>query len=236
MEKYENDELEIDLGSLLIALLRKWWLFVIGGVIFGLLAFIGTQLFITPMYQSKAMLYILSSTTSVTSLADLQLGTELTADFEVIATSNPVIDAAKKRIKKEDDISLSRQAIKNMLTVTNTTDTRILTITATDSDPVRACSVANAVAEETAEQMAYIMKSDPPTTVEQAEVSKTQVSPSVTKNTMLGILVGFMLVGLYLVILFIRNDNIKTEEDVEKYLGLSTLAVIPMENGKLRRK
>ena len=236
MEKYENDELEIDLGSLFAALLRKWWLFIIGGVVAGLLAFIGTQLFITPMYQSKAMLYILSSTTSVTSFADLQLSTELTADFEVIATSNPVLDAAKKRIKKEDNISLSRKKIKEMLTVTNTSDTRILNIIATDSDPVRACSVANAVAEETAEQMAYIMKSGPPTTVEQAEVAKSQISPSVKKNTALGILAGLVLVGLYLVILFIRNDNIKTEEDVEKYLGLSTLAVIPMETGKQRKK
>lgn len=232
MERYENEELEIDLGSLLHELLHKWWMFAIGGVIMGLVAFIGTQLFLTPMYQSNAMLYILSSTTSVTSLADLQLGSELTADFEVIATSNPVIDAAVERVAEEDGIELTRKEIKNMLTVSNKADTRILVITATDADPIRACSVANAVAEETAEQMAYIMKSDPPTTVEQAEVSSAQVSPSVAKNTVLGILAGCMLVGLYLVIMFIKNDNIKTQEDVERYLGLSTLAVIPMGNSK----
>ena len=35
---------------------------------------------------------------------------------------------------------------------------------------------------------------------------------------------------------FIRNDNIKTQEDVEKYLGLSTLAVIPLEKGKADKR
>ena len=58
------------------------------------------------------------------------------------------------------------------------------------------------------------------------------ISPSLPKNTAVGILAGILLVGVYLVIQFIRNDNIKTQEDVEKYLGLSTLAVIPLEKGK----
>lgn len=235
MERYENEELEIDLLALFRALLRRWWMFAVSGVIFGLLAFIGTQVLITPMYESQSMLYILSSTSTVASFADLQLSSELTSDFEVIATSNPVIDAAVERIREEDNITLTRKEVKDMLSVSNTADTRILVIRATDADPVRACSVANAVAEETAEQMSYIMKSDPPTTVERAEVSGTQVSPSVLRNTAMGILLGFVLVGMYLVFMFIRNDNIKTQEDVEKYLGLSTLAIIPLENTKRRR-
>ncbi|MCH1982960.1 Wzz/FepE/Etk N-terminal domain-containing protein [Ruminococcus sp. OA3] len=232
MERFENDEIEIDLGSLIRALLQKWWMFVAGGVIAGLIAIIVTLVLLTPQYESKSMLYILSKTTSVTSFADLQLSSGLTADFEVIATSMPVIDGAIEKIQEEDGITLTRKEIQEMISVSNTSDTRILVITAQDADPTRACIVANAVASETADQMAYIMKSDPPTTVEEAEVSVEPISPSVTKNTVIGILAGILLVGLYLVIQFIRNDNIKTQEDVEKYLGLSTLAVIPLEKGK----
>lgn len=236
MERHENDEIEIDLVSLIRVLIRKWWMFVVGGVITGLLAFIATQVLLTPQYQSQAMLYILSKTTSIASFSDLQLSSELTADFEVIATSNPVIDAAVERVKEEDGIVLTRKDIKDMIAVSNRADTRILVLTATDPDPARACSVANAVAAETADQMAYIMKSDPPTTVEAAEVSAEQVSPSVMKNTAIGILLGLILVGMYLVIVFIKNDNIKTQEDVEKYLGMSTLAVIPLEESKVKSR
>lgn len=232
MERYENDEIEIDLLALIQALIRKWWMFLICGAIGGLLAIIVTVLFMTPQYESKAMLYILSKTTSVTSIADFQISNELTDDFEVIATSKPVIDGALKRIEEEDGMVLTRKEIQEMISVTNAEDTRILVITAVDADPAKACIVANAMAAETADQMAYIMKSDPPSMVESAEVAEEPIGPSTLKNAVIGGFLGVLLIGLYLVILFIKNDNIKTQEDVEKYLGLSTLAVIPIQKKK----
>ncbi len=232
MERLDREEMEIDLGSLLKEALRRWWVFIIAAAICGLLALIATVALITPQYESRAMLYILSKTTSVTSFADFQISTELTADFEVIATSKPVIDGALERIKKEEGITLTRENIEGMLTVTNAADTRILMITATNPDPSVACIVANAVAAETADQMAYIMKADPPTTVEQAEVSSEPVSPSLLRNTVMGILAGIFLVAAYVVVFYIRNDNIKNQEEVERYLGLNTLAVIPARRVK----
>lgn len=232
MEKREKDELEIDLGSLIRELLRKWWMFAIVGIIGGLLALIVTLVVITPQYESQTMLYVLSKTADVTSYSDFQISTELTADFEVIATSKPVIDGALERIEEEEGITLTRENIEGMLTVTNAADTRILVITATDSDPSVACIVANAVAAETADQMAYIMKSDPPTTVEEAEVAEEPVSPSLMRNTALGVLIGILLVAVYVTIQYIRNDNIKNQEEVQRYLGLNTLAVIPARKGR----
>lgn len=232
MEKLDKEEMEIDLGALLREALRRWWAFLIAAAICGLLALIATVVLITPQYESQAMLYILSKTTSVTSLADFQISTELTADFEVIATSKPVIDGALERIEEEEGITLTRENIEGMLTVTNAADTRILVITATDSDPSVACIVANAVAAETADQMAYIMKSDPPTTVEEAEVAEEPVSPSLLRNTALGVLLGILLVAVYVTIQYIRNDNIKNQEEVQRYLGLNTLAVIPARKGR----
>lgn len=226
MEKLDKDEIEIDLGALLREALRRWWVFLITAAICGLLALI------TPQYESQAMLYILSKTTSVTSFADFQISTELTADFEVIATSKPVIDGALERMEEEDGVTLTREDVEEMLEVSNAADTRILVITATDPDPSVACIVANAVAAETADQMAYIMKSDPPTTVEEAEVAEEPVSPSLMRNTALGVLIGILLVAVYVTIQYIRNDNIKNQEEVQRYLGLNTLAVIPARKGR----
>lgn len=232
MEKLDKDEIEIDLGALLREALRRWWVFLITAVICGLLALIMTVALITPQYESQAMLYILSKTTSVTSFADFQISTELTADFEVIATSKPVIDGALERMEEEDGVTLTREDVEEMLEVSNAADTRILVITATDPDPSVACIVANAVAAETADQMAYIMKSDPPTTVEEAEVAEEPVSPSLMRNTALGVLIGILLVAVYVTIQYIRNDNIKNQEEVQRYLGLNTLAVIPARKGR----
>ena len=234
--KEYDDEMEIDLGALFHVLIRKWWLIAICAIMGGVIALGGTALLITPKYESKAQLYILNKTTSVTSLADIQIGSELTADFEVIATSKPVIDAAIERIKEEEDKTFSRKEILDVLTVVNKSGTRILEVKAIDENPADACIIANAVAEETADRMASIMTSDPPTTVESAEVSEKPVSPSLLKNTAIGILLGILLVCGVLTVRFIINDNIKTEEDVEKYLGLSTLAIVPYVKGKDKKK
>ena len=232
--KEYDDEMEIDLGALFHVLIRKWWLIAICAIMGGVIALGGTALLITPKYESKAQLYILNKTTSVTSLADIQIGSELTADFEVIATSKPVIDAAIERIKEEEDKTFSRKEILDVLTVVNKSGTRILEVKAIDENPADACIIANAVAEETADRMASIMKSDPPTTVESAEVSEKPVSPSLLKNTAIGILLGILLVCGVLTVRFIINDNIKTEEDVEKYLA--TLAIVPYVKGKDKKK
>ena len=48
------------------------------------------------------------------------------------------------------------------------------------------------------------------------------------KNVMMGALAGFALAAAVIVILFaIMNDSIKTEDDIERALGIPTLAVIP---------
>lgn len=230
-----DDEIEIDLLALFRVLLRKWWLIAICAVIGASAAIAVTILLITPQYQSKAMLYVLNKTTSVTSLSDIQSGSELTKDFEVIAKSKSVIDGAIENIKKEEGKSFTREEIYDMLTVGNESGTRILVITATSENPQDACIVANAVAEKTAE-MSVIMKSDPPTNVERAEVSQKPISPNLIKNTAIGFLLGALLVCAVLVIRFLMNDNIKTEEDIEKYLGLTTLVAIPYIRKKDRKK
>ena len=228
----ENGEVEIDLTELLRVFLHRWWLIAITALLGLFLAAGLTKFAITPQYQSKAMLYILTKTTSVTSIADLQIGTAITRDFEIIATSKPVIDKAILSIKESDNISLSRKDMLSMLTIVNQEDTRILEIKAVHENPEYACIVANAIAEATAERMAEIMKSDPPTTVERAEVEKEPISPSMMKNSILGFLIGAIMMCGILTVQFMMNDNIKTDEDIRRYLGEVTLAIIPQVKKK----
>jgi capsular polysaccharide biosynthesis protein len=84
--------------------------------------------------------------------------------------------------------------------------------------------------------MALIMKSDPPTIAERAEVAANPVSPSLTKNMILGALGAVLLVCIILTIVHMMNDRIKTEEDIEKYLGVPTVATIPYISTKERKK
>lgn len=230
------EETEIDLMELIYVMLRKWWLILVAALLGTTIAVGVTKFVITPMYQSQAMIYVLTKTTSVTSMVDLQIGDAITEDFKIIATSKPVIDMAIEEIEKTQDVTFTRKEILDMLTVTNITDTRILNIEALSDDPEYACWVANAVADATATRMKEIMQSDPPTTVERAEVENIPVSPSLLKNATLGFLLGAILVCGILVVQFILDDTLKNEDDIQKYLGTATLGMIPVMKNKGDKK
>lgn len=223
-ENQQNDV--IDLKELFFVYVKKWWLLLIGALAGAAIAFSVSRFLITPEYESTAMLYVLSKTTSVTSMVDFQLGDALAGDFSVIAKSNPVIDQAVEQIREKTGKNYTRSQVLNMISVNNQ-ETRILVIKAVSTDPEDASIVANCVADATKDQMANITKSDPPTTVEEAEPTKAPVSPNIVKNTEKGFLLGLVLILAILTLQTVMNDNIKTAEDVQNYLGLNTLVVVP---------
>lgn len=231
-----NDVIEVDLLELWYVLWRRWWLLLLSAIVGGAAMWAVTTRLITPMYESKATLYILNKTTSITSMADIQVGSELSSDFEVIATSKPVLDGAIEEIEDEEGLKFTRSDILRNLEVSTIDDTRLLVITVRHENPEIACIIANAVAEVTASRMAEITKSEPPTMAEWAEPSKKPASPSLIKNVVLGVVLAILFMSVVLIVSYISDDNIKTEEDVSKYLDAPTLANISFIGEKERQK
>ena len=98
-EELTNDEVEIDLVDLGYVLLDKWRYLLIsliaGAVLLGAYSFF----FIAPTYESTAKLYVVSaSDDSVVNLSDLNLGTSLTADYEQLMLSYPVLNRVIDRL------------------------------------------------------------------------------------------------------------------------------------------
>lgn len=230
MEKqiHENEDV-IDLLDLGRALLRKWWAIALCLVIGAAAAFGGTKLLITPQYTATSMIYILSESTSITSLADVQIGDSLAQDFMIIGKSRPVVEKVIKRL----GLDASYEAVSKTITFENPTDSHILKISVTNPDPKLAADISNAVAEVTRAQIADVMGTDEPNTLEEAIVPTAPSSPSTMKNTMLGALLGAVLAAGIIIVLHLMDDTIKDEDDVKKYLQMNTLAALPMEK---RRK
>ena len=228
----QDDEIEIDLKELFYVIKRKLWIILLTGIVgavgFGLF----TAMVMKPVYTSSTMLYIVNKTTTLTSLTDLQLGTQLTKDYKVLVTSRPVTG----QVITNQDLNLSHEQLVKKIKVDNPTDTRILTISVEDTDPYMAKSIADEFASVASARMAEIMDSAPPNIVEEAYLPTQKTKPSITKNTMIGGLAGVFLAGAIILVLFVMNDAIKTPEDVEKYLGLNTLATIPVFEGETGAK
>lgn len=228
IDTYNNDEIEIDLTEIIQLMFQKMWIIILCFIIGAVAAFSCTKFLMTPKYSSSSMIYILTKTTSVTSLADIQMGEKLTVDFETLAKSRPVVE----EVIKEVGLNKSYDDAVKMIETSNPEDTRILKITVTHEDPKVAMEMANAMATVTSERVAKVMDTDKPNIVEEAVVAKNPSSPSTLKNTAIGAMLGAILAAGLILVRFLMNDTIQTEEDVRKYLDLHTLAAIPLEKRK----
>lgn len=227
---FENDEIEIDLLELFKALRRRMWMILAVTILCGGIAGAFSKFVLTPQFTSTAMVYILSKETTLTSLADLQIGSQLTKDYAVIVNSRPVLED----VIEDLGLNLTYKDLKKKIVIDNPKDTRILSISAEDPDPQMAKAIADEVAETSSEYIAEIMEMIPPKIIESGEIPTQKTSPSNAKNAILGAMIGFVAVCGVIVLEVIMNDTIRTEDDVEKYLGLTVLAMVPEREGEER--
>ena len=140
-----------------------------------LLAFGFTYFFVTPMYQASASIYIVSaSNNSIVNLTDLQIGSQLTADYQELMLSRPLLQDVIKNL----DLDTSYRSLAGQVSITNTNDTRILKVTVTDSDPERAADIANELIKQARIYLPEIMETETPNVVEDAVVPTQKSSPS----------------------------------------------------------
>ena len=226
MNRQYSEETEIDLVELFFEFLRHIWAILFATIAGALVAGLITVFVLTPMYTSTSQLYIMSKS-SMVDLSSLQMSTSLTADYEEMIKTRPVVEQVIENL----GLKTSYGELLSHISISNETNTRINKITVEYDDPVVAKDIANELANVSKEQIAQIMNVDEPRIVEPAIVAKSQSSPNNGKNVVIGALVGLLLALAFFTIRYIMDDTIKNADDIEKYLGLNTLASIPLEGG-----
>lgn len=220
---HDDDEIEIDLMELFFALKKKALVILAAFLAGALIAGAYTKLLVTPIYSSTSTMLVLTKETTLSSLADLQIGSQLTNDYSVLINSRTVL----QQVIKDLDLDMTYKELKENVTINNLTDTRILEITVNDPDPEMAKQIVDTLCKDAASFIGEQMEVNEPKVIEEGEVPTKKTSPSTTKNVAIGGLIGLILSAGVVVLMTIMDDTIKTEEDVERYLGLTTLASVP---------
>lgn len=219
-----DDEIEIDLIELLYYYQTKLAAIIVAFVIGALAAGLVTHFLITPKYQATSKLYMVSaSSDSVVNLADLNIGTSLSSDYEELLKIRPIFE----EIIKENNLPYTYEELLNMVAIATIEDTRILTVTAESPDPKEAQTVANALADKALTYLPKLMETSKPNLAEYAILPEFPSSPSLPKNTIIGALVGLAFALGVLTFRYITDDTLKTADDVEKFFGVMPLSVIP---------
>lgn len=242
----DEDEVVIDLVELYQLFMEKLKYIILIAILGGLVVGGAVYYFVAPTYKATSKLYIVSaSNDSVVNLSDLQIGTNLTADYKELVLSRPMLESTIQNLS----LDMTPAQLLSMLQISNTNGTRILTITTTSTDPQQAKDISNEMAKLAVSWLPQIMESNEPNIVEEAVLPMVKSGPSVKRDAAIGALAAAMLYFGICVIQMLMNKVIMTSEDMEHYFGSVPLTAIPEEeiiratdnsekgkNGKKERK
>lgn len=228
-----NDEIEIDLGEVFHLVISKLGVIILSGILLGVLSIIGTMLFITPKYESTTKIMVLNKQDNNTlTSADMQTSTQLTKDYAELIQSRTVLEGVIAQL----NLDMTYKEMLNKVSVETSSDSRIVSISVTDEDPYTASEIANAVRDMAAEHIQSVMDIEAVNVVDTANIPNEKASPSLAKNGVIGGLLGVIIAMAAVIIIYLTNDTIMVEEDVERYLGLSVLGSIPFSEKESRSK
>lgn len=226
--KNKNDKfLEIDVTGVWRALFSKLWIICVSSVLCAVIALLSTVYLITPKYQSSAMFYVNNNSLSVgefsLSSADITAAKSLVDTYIVILNSrsclNDVIDYA--------EVDYSYAEIKDMIDASAVNATEIFEVKVTSPDPVEAKEIANAIARILPKRISSIVEGTAANIVDYAVKPSAPYSPSYTKNTLLGFLIGLLTTVAIIVVRVIFDTTIRDEEDVQRCTSYPVLTAVP---------
>lgn len=181
--------------------------------------------YITPVYQATTQFIVNKSTNDQgINNSDIQTNLSLIESYREIIKSPRILDIVI------DDLNLNMSAhqLSSKITVENNNNSQIVSLKVEDPDPFLAAEIANKTTEVFQREVVVIYRVDNVQPLAQAEVTENQapISPKPLLNIAIAGVVGLM-AGVGLAFLLEYFDNtMKTEQDIEKYLGAPVLGVI----------
>lgn len=220
----EKNKYEITISELIAVVMNKLWVLILVGLIAAVGAYFFTINFSTPTYLSTARVYILNRQSSMsTSINDLNSAVSIKEDFQVLIRSNEVYREVLRTIGEDP---ANYRSLGGQLSLDNNTS-RFVDITISDVDPVRAKLLVDAFANVSRVKAKAIMGVEDITIEEYGEIPTSPSDPSMSNNIVLAAMAGVVLSAAVIIIFHLMNDKVRTEDDLEKALGLCVLGSIP---------
>ncbi|MBR1797860.1 MAG: hypothetical protein IJ757_07630 [Clostridiales bacterium] len=230
MNEKRSEEFEIDLLELAQVLLQKIWLIILVTIIGGAIVFGYTVALIKPEYTASTLLYVNNSNISVGSAsfsisnADLSAAQKLVDTYVVILKSRRVLN----EVIEESGTGYDYTELSERISAASVNNTEVFRITVTTNSPQESEKIANVIARVLPDKIAEIVNGSDVKIVDYAVIPSTRSAPSYLKNTAIGALAGFVLVCAVIVINYLLDDSIHTEDYLtENYPEIPLLAVIP---------
>lgn len=220
-------EENINISEIFEALKKRYKLIIGITLAFTIIAAVLSFFVIKPKYEITTKLFIgkeinQSQKQQYDSNDVMMYQKLLTTYAEVIQTDDLI-----QRGLNKGHINLEVKDIKSGLKVTPRADTQILEISYTGTDKLQGVNIVKDITDEFVKESKKLIPNGNIQVIEQAKMPENPVSPNKKLNILIAFVLGIMVsVGLSLLLEFMDNTY-KSKEDVENYLDIPVIGVIP---------
>ena len=156
---------------------------------------------------------MLNSSGTSLNLSQIQLSSSLASDYVQVFDNWHVHEMVKRRL----NLDYTYAQMGKMISVENPTNTRILKVTVQSDDPREAADMALTYVQVAREFIAAKMDMDMPTIFEEPQLPTRPYSPRTMKNTVLGFLLGLLLMCGIVVVQFLADDRVRNADKLENH-------------------
>ena len=224
-----NSVNEIDLAEIAGAIWKKKSFVILFAFLGACLALFITVAAIRPTYRSSFTAYINNhSTNSENNIDSLNSGDtaasqSLAQTYAVIMASRPVVEDAIKQSK----LSYSYEEISDCISTSIQTNTQLVTLNVTMRNAKEAKALADSIKDIAPDYISDIVEGSSMKIVSSPVLATSRYSPSYSRNTVAGMLIGLLLAIAIVVIQDLTDDRIRSAEELERKFGISIIGTIP---------
>jgi succinoglycan biosynthesis transport protein ExoP len=206
-------------------ILRRWlWLIVLGMVICGGVTYAASKL-VHPNYQASATLILNDCSATSTAYDCTTAGLEALPTYAQLVTSPTVLNPVAVQHP-----GLSLKQLTGMVAVKPQSNTLLMTVNVTNSNPKLATELANEVCQSFAQFSNTQLPGSVQVIPAQEPTSPVGLKPSYAGA--IGVLVGLGLALALIVIFEWIDDRLTRPEEAEELVGTDVLTILPRLNNK----
>ncbi|MCI9414840.1 MAG: hypothetical protein HFJ79_06680 [Clostridiales bacterium] len=218
----------IDIKSILLVFLKGIKVLIAATVIGCLLMFIVSKFVMTPLYTSSVSMYVSSNSDNVNTNLNVN---DITASQKLIDTYIVILQQREVMKQVAEEVALTMpctlKQVQEAITMSAKSNTWVLQIDAVTDDPDLSAAICNAMAKVAPEVLTEVVGSGSATSIGTAVPSVSPSSPHVVTNSIIGALAGLVLAALYLLIRYMTDTTVKSEEDLKNRYDVPILGEIP---------
>lgn len=221
-----NNESTIKFSDLFFLFVSKLWIMILVAVIVGGSIFAYKYATYTPMYKSTGSIYILRQGADAEESdynSDFSLALSVVSDCTKLLTSRTVLN----QVIADNALPYEYQELMDMISITNPSNTRYLEITVVSDSPEQSKLIVDSVCEIGKEQIVQVMGFNQVNIVDEGTLSTVPFNSKFSYEFIIGAIVAFIMTYIIIALVYIFDDRISDPDLVEKYLGISVLALIP---------